>query len=69
METVRAVPWRRSEKRGGRASDGLECASRKNGKSENRREAGIKDPSKKFNYIEKLYPKDSDKPAFTPGRF
>ena len=30
---------------------------------------GIKDPSKKFNYIEKLYPKDSDKPAFTPGRF
>lgn len=30
---------------------------------------GIKDPNKKFNYIEKLYPKDSDKPAFTPGRF
>lgn len=30
---------------------------------------GIKDPSKKFNYIEKLYPKDSDKLAFTPGRF
>ena len=30
---------------------------------------GIKDPSKKFNYIEKLYPKDNGKPAFTPGRF
>ena len=36
--------FRRSEKRGGRASDGLECASRKNGKSENRREAGNQRP-------------------------
>lgn len=30
---------------------------------------GIKDPNKKFNYIEKLYPKDTSKPAFTPGGF
>ena len=28
-----------------------------------------KDPNKKFNYIEKLYPKDTSKPAFTPGGF
>lgn len=30
---------------------------------------GLKDPSKKFNYIEKLYPKDISKPVFTPGTF
>lgn len=30
---------------------------------------GSKDPSKKYNYIEKLYPKDDSKPAFTPGGF
>ena len=30
---------------------------------------GIKDPSKKFNNIEKLYPKDTVKPSFTPGSF
>lgn len=29
--------------------------------------AGFKDPSKQYNYIEKLYPKDAAKPAFTPG--
>lgn len=29
---------------------------------------GIKDPEKKFNFIERLYPKD-DKPVFTPGDF
>ena len=30
---------------------------------------GLKDPSKMFNRIEKLYPKDAAKPAFTPGKF
>lgn len=30
---------------------------------------GIKDPTKFYNSIEKLYPKDSPKPAFTPGTF
>ena len=32
-------------------------------------EPGLKDPSKMFNRIEKLYPKDAAKPAFTPGKF
>lgn len=32
-------------------------------------EAGSKNPSKKYNVIEKLYPKESSKPAFTPGGF
>ena len=31
--------------------------------------AGTKDPTKKYNFIEKLYPKESSKPAFTPGGF
>ena len=31
--------------------------------------AGTKDPTKKYNYIEKLYPKEASKPAFTPGGF
>ena len=30
---------------------------------------GSKDPTKKFNYIEKLYPKEASKPSFTPGGF
>lgn len=30
---------------------------------------GSKDPSKKFNFIEKLYPKEDAKPKFTPGGF
>lgn len=30
---------------------------------------GTKDPTKKYNYIEKLYPKEDSKPAFTPGGF
>lgn len=30
---------------------------------------GFSDPNKKFNFIEKLYPKDAGKPAFTPGVF
>ena len=30
---------------------------------------GTKDPSKKYNYIDKLYPKEVSKPAFTPGGF
>ena len=30
---------------------------------------GIKDPSKKYNFIEKLYPKDTAKPAFKTGSF
>ena len=32
-------------------------------------EAGSKNPNKKYNIIEKLYPKESSKPAFTPGGF
>lgn len=31
--------------------------------------AGTKDPTKKYNFIEKLYPKEVSKPAFTPGGF
>lgn len=30
---------------------------------------GIKNPDQKFNYIEKLYPKDTAKPAFNAGSF
>ena len=31
--------------------------------------AGTKDPTKKYNFIDKLYPKEASKPAFTPGGF
>lgn len=32
-------------------------------------EPGKKDPTKKYNVIDKLYPKEVSKPAFTPGGF